>query len=108
MAKPGTAWLTRKVNGFVWGREAGDLKYIANHGDIAKLVLLDQWTRNCDRYRPEPNLRVNAKNVFLMREGAPEGRFNLLGSSFTRSRGLNGCSSNNCVSVSTRRVSRLS
>lgn len=77
-AKPGTAWLTRKVNGFVWGREASDLKYIANRGDIAKLVLLDQWTRNCDRYRPEPNLRINANNVFLMREGAPEGRFLLV------------------------------
>ncbi len=74
MAKPGTAWLTRKVNGFVWGREANDLKYIANHADIAKLVLLDQWTRNCDRYRPPPKLRVNANNVFLMREGATNGR----------------------------------
>lgn len=78
MAKAGTAWLTRKVNGFVWGREAGDLKYIANHEDIARLVLLDQWTRNCDRYRPAPKLRVNANNVFLMREGAPEGRFILV------------------------------
>ena len=73
----GTTWLTRRVDGFVWGRAAQDLKYLANPTDLAKLVLLDQWTRNCDRYRPEP-LRVNANNVFLMREGAPRGRFILM------------------------------
>jgi hypothetical protein len=76
-AKSGTAWLTRRVEGFVWSRDAGDLKYLANPADLCKLVLLDQWTRNCDRYRPEP-LRVNANNVFFMREGAPEGRFTLM------------------------------
>lgn len=78
LAQAGTAWLTRKVNGFGWGRDGGDLKYIANRADIAKLVLLDQWTRNCDRYRPKPRLRVNENNVFLNREGAPEGRFILM------------------------------
>lgn len=40
-------------------------------------MLLDQWTRNCDRYRPQPR-RVNRNNVFFMREGAPEGRFVLM------------------------------
>jgi hypothetical protein len=78
LAQAGTAWLTRKVNGFGWGREESDLKFIANRADIAKLVLLDQWTRNCDRYRPKPRLRVNENNVFLNREGAPEGRFILM------------------------------
>ncbi len=78
LAQPGTAWLTRKVNGFGWGRQEADLKYISNRADIAKLVLLDQWTRNCDRYRPEPRLRVNENNVFLNREGAPSGQFILM------------------------------
>ncbi|HCN30620.1 MAG TPA: hypothetical protein DIT64_18170 [Verrucomicrobiales bacterium] len=78
MAQAGTAWLTRKVNGFGWGREASDLKHISNRADIAKLVILDQWTRNCDRYRPEPKLRVNENNVFLNREGAPIGQFILM------------------------------
>ena len=76
-AQAGTAWLTRRVDGFVWGRAEQDLKYLANPADLAKLVLLDQWTRNCDRYRPQP-LRVNSNNVFLMREGAPRGRFILM------------------------------
>ena len=76
-AQPGTAWLTRRVDGFVWGGQADDLKYLANPADLATLVLLDQWTRNCDRYRPEPR-RVNRNNVFFMREGAPEGRFVLM------------------------------
>lgn len=76
-AQAGTAWLTRRVDGFVWSRHEEDLKYLANRPDLTKLVLLDQWTRNCDRYRPEPR-RVNANNVFFMREGAPEGRFTLM------------------------------
>lgn len=81
-AKAGTAWLTRRVDGFVWGGHADDLKYLANPADLAKLVLLDQWTRNCDRYRPNPR-RVNRNNVFFNREGAPEGRFLLMAMDYT-------------------------
>lgn len=77
LAQAGTAWLTRRVDGFPWGGHEDDLKYLANPADLVKLVLLDQWTRNCDRYRPEPR-RVNLNNVFFMREGAPEGRFLLM------------------------------
>jgi hypothetical protein len=76
-AQAGTAWLTRRVDGLPWGGHEDDLKYLANPGDLAKLVLLDHWTRNCDRYRPQPR-RVNRNNVFFMREGAPEGRFILM------------------------------
>jgi hypothetical protein len=78
-AQAGTAWLTRRVDGFPWGG------HLANPADLTKLVLLDQWTRNCDRYRPENSdphrpvpKRVNRNNVFFMREGAPEGRFILM------------------------------
>lgn len=81
-AQVGTAWLTRRVEGFPWGGHEDDLKLVTNRPDIAKLVLLDQWTRNCDRYRPEPR-RVNRNNVFFMREGAPEGRFILVAMDFT-------------------------
>jgi hypothetical protein len=76
-AQAGTAWLTRRVDGVTWSGHEDDLKYLANPGDLIKLVLLDQWTRNCDRYRPQPR-RVNRNNVFFMREGAPEGRFTLM------------------------------
>lgn len=76
-AKAGKVWLTRRVEGFPWGGHEDDLKYLANPEDLAKLVLLDQWTRNCDRYRPEPR-RINRNNVFFMREGAPAGRFILV------------------------------
>ncbi len=77
-ARAGTAWITRKVNGFVWGGDKADLQYIHNQPDIARLVLLDQWTRNCDRYRPPPRLRVNQNNVYLCREGAPAGKLVLM------------------------------
>ncbi len=76
-AEAGTVWLTRRVDGFPWGGHEDDLKYLSNPSDLAKLVLLDQWTRNCDRYRPEPR-RINRNNVFFMREGAPVGRFILV------------------------------
>lgn len=32
------------------------------------MVVLDTWIRNCDRYRPAPNLRINRDNVFLAKE----------------------------------------
>ena len=37
-------------------------------------MVLDTWIRNCDRYRPEPDRRVNRDNVFLTWETEPERR----------------------------------
>ena len=78
----GTAWITRREEGIAWSGNTDDLRLLANLSDLALLVAVDQWTRNCDRYRPEP-LRVNRNNVFFSRADAPEGRFRLIAMDFT-------------------------
>jgi hypothetical protein len=60
-----------------WSGRAEDLKDLVNPEDLAALVLLDLWTLNCDRYRPDP-LRVAIRNVFLSRHLAPEGKLRLV------------------------------
>lgn len=76
-AEAGPVWITRKEEGVHWSGRSEDLKEIVNPDDIAALVLLDLWTLNCDRYRPEP-LRVAVRNVFLSRHLAPEGKLRLV------------------------------
>ena len=71
-ALPGPAFITRAENGFSWGGDETTLRNIRKPHDISRLVVLDTWIRNCDRYRPEPNLRVNRDNVFFVRETEPE------------------------------------
>jgi hypothetical protein len=80
LAKAGSAWCTRRVEGFVWSGIAADLKEIENPADLAKLVLFDQWTLNCDRYRPlpPPNFRKNLQNVFFSRESETRGKMRLM------------------------------
>lgn len=78
-AQAGSAWLTRKVEGMVWSGKAKDVKLIENRADVAKLILFDQWTLNCDRYRPTPPpVRKNLHNVFFSRESAVPGKLKLL------------------------------
>jgi hypothetical protein len=77
-AMPGTAWSTRKVEGFTWSGTAKELETIENLEDIAKLVLFDQWTLNCDRFRPPPRPRINLGNVFFSRESTQSGKLRLL------------------------------
>jgi len=78
-AEPGPAWITRREEGIRWSSQEDDLRDLDNPADIALLVLLDLWTLNCDRYRPEPPPpRSNPSNVFLSREGAPEGKLRLV------------------------------
>lgn len=78
LAQAGSAWSTRKVEGFVWSGHVDDLAAVSNQSDIAKLVLLDQWVLNCDRYRPAPKFRQNLNNVFFSREDSEAGKFRLL------------------------------
>jgi hypothetical protein len=78
LAAKGTCWLTRGVRGMTWSRRGEDLKLISNPQDIVKLVLMDQWTRNCDRYRPGQPPRVNLGNVFLSRDKSPTGQLQLM------------------------------
>jgi hypothetical protein len=78
LAQAGSAWSTRKVEGFVWSGHVDDLAAVSNQGDFAKLVLFDQWVLNCDRYRPTPKFRQNFHNVFFSREDSEAGKFRLL------------------------------
>ena len=64
-ALPGPAFITRAEKGVAWGGDATTLGKVSNPHDIGRMVVLDTWIRNCDRYRPEPNLRINLDNVFL-------------------------------------------
>jgi hypothetical protein len=76
LAEPGPAFITRAEDGDPWGGDAGELNLLDNSEDIARLVVFDTWTRNCDRYQPrEGGPRVNRDNVFFSPEGASQGRF---------------------------------
>jgi len=79
IAQPGPAFITREQLGKVWDGTEGRLKTLNNQQDIGKLVLFDTWTRNCDRFRPDPEKpKVNRDNVFLSSEGLPDGQTQLM------------------------------
>jgi hypothetical protein len=71
--EPGLAFVTRGERGQSWGGKPPQLKRVANRDDITRLVVLDTWTRNCDRFSSDGQ-RVNRDNVFLSEE-APAGKF---------------------------------
>jgi hypothetical protein len=74
-AQPGPAFITRKERGNPWGGGERSLRRLSNPEDLTRLVLLDTWTRNCDRHPLDPAKRKpNRDNVFLSREGAPPRR----------------------------------
>lgn len=74
LAAPGPAFITRAEDGLSWGGDAAAIGSSRRPADAARLVVLDTWIRNCDRYRPLPQLRVNRDNVFLAnRAGGPAG-----------------------------------
>ncbi len=74
-AEPGPAFITRKERGNSWSGNKRALKRLANPKDITRLVLLDTWTRNCDRYPLDTTRRrPNRDNVFFSRDGAPPKR----------------------------------
>ena len=75
--RAGPAFISKADRGQPWGGSKRELERIANKEDITKLVILDTWIRNQDRYfqRPLPEKpRINRDNVFLSEE-APEGQF---------------------------------
>ncbi len=65
-ALPGPAFITKAEKGVAWGGDVATLRKISNPEDIARLVVLDTWIRNCDRHRPLPNGRINKDNVFFV------------------------------------------
>lgn len=78
-AQPGPAFITRADPGMTWGGDAATLAKLVNPEDIGKLVLLDTWVRNVDRYPPNPaTRRPNRGNVFLSSENVPDGQWRLI------------------------------
>jgi len=62
----GPAFVTKATPGHPWGGSAEELATLANFGDIGKLVVFDNWVRNCDRHPPDLQVRrPNYDNVFL-------------------------------------------
>ena len=78
-AQPGPAFVTRAERGHPWGGSTDELSMIVNPDDIARMVVFDTWTENCDRYPPDLIVRrPNYDNVFLSEEKAPAGQLRLI------------------------------
>lgn len=78
-ASPGPAFLTHAEGGHTWDGSNEGLQLIVNPDDIARLVVFDTWTLNCDRHPPDLTVRKpNYDNVFLSIKGADAGRFRLV------------------------------
>lgn len=78
-AQPGPAFVTRAERGHPWGGSTDELAILVNPGDVARLVVFDTWTLNCDRHPPDLTVRKsNYDNVFLSEEQAPAGQFRLI------------------------------
>jgi hypothetical protein len=82
LIQPGPAFVTRAENGAAWSGDSrpgnSQLQLLCNKDDITRLVVVDTFLRNWDRYFVHPNGRVaqNLGNVFLSTE-APKGQFAL-------------------------------
>jgi hypothetical protein len=55
------------------------LDNVTNADVLAKIIVFDTWTKNCDRYAPGYGKsgapRINLDNLFLSAEGAEKGKF---------------------------------
>ena len=79
MAEPGPAFIARAEMGDAWGGGPKELETIVNPDDIARLVVFDTWTLNCDRHYFDATARKpNYANVFLSTEAVEEGRTRLI------------------------------
>lgn len=69
-AEQGPGFITKAESGEVWDGEKKSLERILNIKDITRLVCLDTWTRNVDRYFQDKKGRIrrNNDNVFLSDE----------------------------------------
>lgn len=78
---PGYGFITRSSTGDQWSGELSELRRVENVSDFGRMVALDTWTLNCDRYRPSVagrSARVNYGNVYLARQKQPSRKLNLL------------------------------
>lgn len=72
----GPAFISKADRGEPWSGSERELERISNKDDLTRLVILDTWLRNQDRYfeRPLPEKpRIKYDNVFLSGE-APDGQ----------------------------------
>ena len=59
--------------GRTWGKSSDDLNRLENPSDITRLVVFDNWVRNCDRHPPNLETRKpNYANVYLGETDNPE------------------------------------
>jgi hypothetical protein len=77
-ALPGPAFVTRKMNGFVWGGDMKQLEKVNDKGVFSRLVVLDTLILNQDRYPPSGSARKpNRDNIFLSERSDEKGRYDL-------------------------------
>lgn len=78
LAQNGSSFVSREEDGITMGGEKA-LENVTNHDILAKIIVFDTWTRNCDRYAPDYGKngapRINLDNLFLSSEGAEKGKF---------------------------------
>lgn len=78
MAQTGASFVTRAEDGITMGGGKA-LKNVTNTDILAKIIVFDTWTKNCDRYAPGygkgGDVRQNLDNLFLSEDGAEKGKF---------------------------------
>lgn len=75
-AEEGTAIAIRAESGAPWGGTGEELRALVDPTELSRLVVLDTWLLNCDRYPPDlTKRRPNHNNVFLSAEASPPGKF---------------------------------
>lgn len=76
MAEAGTAIALRAEPGASWQGSSKELEATVNVTDVGRLIVLDTWLLNCDRF-PPPGIdrKPNYDNVFLSTVDAPPGCF---------------------------------
>ena len=68
----GPAFVSRHMDGRVWGGSAAELRDLENPADVTRLVVFDTWVRNCDRHPPDLAARKpNHDNVYLADTDSP-------------------------------------
>lgn len=69
----GPAFVSKWVPGRTWGGSRAELEGLVNASDITRLVVFDNWVRNCDRHPPNLETRnPNFANVYLADTDRPD------------------------------------
>ncbi len=84
-AEPGPAFVSRKEPGGAWSGEKRILNSLLNPNDITKLLVLDTWILNADRFPPKGmDWKPNYDNVFLSDRDGISGKHRLLAMDHTQ------------------------